>query len=250
MLSVKNKYRFSIMPSMMAMVIATLCVFSVAGQSSYKHIKNGNKEFNKQNYAGAEVDYRKAVETKKNPLQGNYNLGNAYYKQGKYDQAIQQYGAASTLQRENAGELAKTLHNIGNSLLQSKKYEESIEAYKNSLKLNPGDNDTRYNLAYAKAMLKQQQQQNKDDKKDEKQNKDKQKQDQKKEDQKKEQEKQQQDQAKNEEKKQPKEQQARKDKISKEDAEKILQALNNDEKKTQKKLTQKEPTRIRIEKEW
>ena len=236
-----------------------LFVTSVSGQSSYNMIKDGNKQFKEKKFSDAEVNYRRSINTGKNLKEGNYNLGNAYYKEGKYEQAAQQFQSVSGMKSLSAEEQAKTYHNLGNSLLKENKFEESIQAYKNALKLNPNDNETRYNLAYAQAKLQQQQQQqNKDnkDKKDDKnkdqKNKDQQKQDQKK-DQKKD-DKQNQDQNKEQEQKdkeqKDKQQQARKNNISKEDAEKILQALNNDEKKTQKKMNLKQPTKVSIVKQW
>ena len=201
-----------------------------------KLIRDGNKLYPEKKFSDAEVAYKKSLGLNKNSVPGNYNLGNAYYKQGKFDEASQQYQSILSNKDLNDDQKAKAFHNIGNSLLESKKFPESIDAYKNALKLNPKDNDTRYNLAYAQSMLQQQQQQQqnkndkdkKQDKKDQQQQKEEQKQ----------------------EKQQQEKQAQEKKNISKEDAEKILQALNNDEKNTQKKLTKKEGTRIQIEKNW
>ncbi len=206
-----------------------------------KLIRDGNKLYNGKKFSDAEVDYKKSLNLNKNSVPGNYNLGNAYYKQGKFDEASQQYQNVLSNKDLNDDQKAKAFHNIGNSLLESKKFPESINAYKNALKLNPKDNDTRYNLAYAQSMLQQQQQQQKQgDKNDQKKNQDN-KDQQKKEQQSKDQQKQ--------EKQEQKQAQEKKN-ISKEDAEKILQALNNDEKNTQKKLIKKDGTRIQIEKNW
>lgn len=229
---------------------------SVSAQSSRKLIHEGNKQYEQKKFNEAEINYRKSLNTKENEFIGNYNLGNTFYQEGKYDEAKQQFEIAAGSKEPNKKELSNTYHNLGNTLLKNNKYEESIEAYKQSLKLNPSDNDTRYNLAYAKSKLQQQQQQqnkdnkqdkNKDQKKDDKsqQQKDKEQQQKDKEQQQKDQ------QAKQDEsKKDNPEKQANKDKISKEDAEKILQALNNDEKKTQKKMNVKERVKVSIEKEW
>ena len=230
-----------------------ITAMSVNAQSSSKLIHEGNKLYEQKKYSDAEIDYRKSLELKDNSFISNYNLGNAYYQQGKYDEAKQQFENAALQKSLTPEQVSKTYHNLGNTLLQNKKYEESVNAYKQALKANPADNDTRYNLAYAQAML-QQQQQKKDgkDNKDNKDNKDKgdknkqeqnkQKDDKNKQDQK--------NQEQKEEQGKEDQQQVRKDKISKEDAEKILQALNNDEKKTQKKLNVKQPVKVQIEKEW
>jgi tetratricopeptide (TPR) repeat protein len=226
---------------------------SVSAQSSRKLIHEGNKQYEQKKFNEAEINYRKSLNTKENEFIGNYNLGNTFYQQGKYDEAKQQFEIAAGSKEPNKKELSNTYHNLGNTLLKNNKYEESIEAYKQSLKLNPSDNDTRYNLAYAKSKLQQQQNKdnkqdkNKDQKKDDKsqQQKDKEQEQKDKEQQQKDQ------QAKQDEsKKENQEKQANKDKISKEDAEKILQALNNDEKKTQKKMNVKERVKVSIEKEW
>jgi len=236
------------------MAVLSLSDFCIA-QSSNKLLNDGNKLYNQKKYSDAEIKYRKSLESKGNPFIGNYNLGNTYYQQGKFDEAKQQYEIAAGTKSVSKEDLSKAFHNLGNSYVKNKKYEEGINAYKESLKINPKDNDTRYNLAYAKAMLQQQQQQQKqNDKNKQDQNKDKNKQDQnqKKNEEKKKQEQQKEQQQKEDQAKQDqqKPEQVKKDKISKEDAEKILQALNNDEKKTQKKLNVKEQTRVAIEKEW
>ncbi|MCX6292465.1 MAG: tetratricopeptide repeat protein [Bacteroidetes bacterium] len=235
-------------------ILFLLTLTTTAQNTERKLIRDGNKMYQDKKYSDAEVSYKKSLGMNKNSIPGNYNLGNAYYKEGKFDEASQQYQSVFSNKDVSDDQKAKTLHNIGNSLMQAKKYPESIEAYKNSLKLNPKDNDTRYNLAYAQSMLQQQQQQqqqkqdknNKDknqDKKDQQQ-KDKQSKDQK----------DKQDQQGKDQQKQDKEDQKqagqKKQNISKEDAEKILQALNNDEKNTQKKLIRKESTKIQIEKAW
>jgi len=209
-------------------------------QSERKLVREGNKLYKEKKYSDAEVNYKKSLNVNKNSPTGQFNLGDAYYKQGKFEEAAQQFQPLINYKNISKEEKAKAYHNLGNSYLQAKKYDESINAFKNALKLNSKDNDTRYNLAYAQAMLQQQkqQQQNQNDKDKKDQNKDQQKQQQDKQQQKPDQQKQEQKQAE------------QKQKISKEDAEKILQALNNDEKNTQKKLVKKESSRVSVEKNW
>jgi Ca-activated chloride channel homolog len=221
---------------------AFICFDSIA-QSERKLVREGNQMYKNKKYSDAEVNYKKSLDANRDSKPAQFNLGDAYYKQGKYEDAMRQFEALSADKKLDKGKQAQAFHNLGNSYLQSKKYEESINAYKNALKLNPKDNDTRYNLAYAQSMLQQQQQQQQNQQKDNK--------DQKKDKEKEKQQQQQQDQQKKEDQKQDDQKQAQKrDKISKEDAEKILQALNNDEKNTQKKLTKKDATRISIDKNW
>ncbi|MNK03534.1 Tetratricopeptide repeat protein [compost metagenome] len=243
----------------------------VFAQKEKKYIHNGNKLYQQQKYAEAEASYRQSVEKTKESVAGNFNLGDALYKQKKFDNAAQKFTeiAASS---ENKAVKAQAYHNLGNSLLESKKLEESIEAYKKSLINNPKDDQTRYNLAYAQEKLKQQQQQqdknNKDknkDKKDQnkkdqnKDQKDKDKQDKDKKDQdKKDQDKDQKDKdkkdkdKKDQDKKDQQGQQPQPDKLSKEDAERMLDALKNEEKNTQDKLKNKKAKGVkgRIVKDW
>ena len=242
-----KKLKYVLLLKMYAVSILFLPL-NVSAQSSRKLIHEGNKQYEQKKFNDAEINYRKSLNTKENEFIGNYNLGNTFYQQGKYAEAKQQFEIASGSKETDKMELSNTYHNLGNALLKNNKYEESIEAYKQSLKINPSDNDTRYNLAYAKSKLQQQQQQNKENKEDK--NKD-QKKDDKSQQQKNKEQQQKDQQAKQDENKSDKQEKAaNKDKISKEDAEKILQALNNDEKKTQKKMNVKERVKVSIEKEW
>lgn len=245
--------------NLLSVLVCSILLFSLNSfaQSSEKLIHEGNKQYEQKKFNEAEINYRKSLNTKENEFIGNYNLGNTYYQQGKYEEAKQQFEIAAGSKEPDKKELSSNYHNLGNALLKNNKYEESIEAYKQSLKLNPSDNDTRYNLAYAKSKLQQQQQQqknkdNKQDKNKDQKKDDKSQQQKDKEQQQKDKEQQQKDQEakKDEPKKDKQEKAANKDKISKEDAEKILQALNNDEKKTQKKMNVKERVKVSIEKEW
>jgi Ca-activated chloride channel family protein len=234
-------------------ILLVMYVSSSFAQSSKKLIHDGNQLYEQKKYSEAESKYRKSLSTKENALIGNYNLGNTLYQEGKIEEAKEQFQTAAADKSADKEQLSRTYHNLGNSYLKSKKYPESIESYKQALKLNPKDNDTRYNLAYAQSMLQQQQQQqkndqNKDNKDKDNKDKDKNKQDKDKQNQEKEQ--QQKDQQSDEQKQADQQKAQPKDKISKEDAEKILQALNNDEKKTQKKLNIKQPVRVSIEKQW
>jgi len=205
-------------------------------QEEKKYIHEGNKNYEKGKFDEAEKNYRKAVEKNNNSLKGSFNMADALYKEGKYPEAAGVFESI-TGKKTSSDTLARAYHNLGNSLLRQKKYEESINAYKKALKSNPDDEETRYNLAYSLQMLKKQQQQQKQNQQQQqKQN-------------------QQQNQNQNDQKKdqndKDKQQQA-KNKISPEDAKRLLEALNNDEKKTQEKL-KKEKTKgdkKEIEKDW
>jgi len=218
-----------------------------------KYIRQGNKEYGKSNFAESEISYRKASDNSKKSPEAVFNIGDALYKQNKFEDAGKQYIENINL-NEDRDKKSAGYYNLGNSLLQSKKIEESIEAYKNSLKLNPGSKEAKYNLAYAQDLLQQekekqqQQQQNKDDKKDqdkEDNKKDQQKQDDKNQDQQKDQNK------KDEQDKQQQEQQQQQG-ISKDDAQRLLNSLANDEKNVQEKvkLAKAAKAKVKTVKNW
>jgi len=226
-------------------VLLLCCASFSSAQSERSLLREGNRQYSHEKFADAEVNYRKALEKNTEASQGAFNLGDALYKQGRFDEAAGQYRIAAEKQKDPIVK-AQSYHNLGNALLKAGKIPESIGAYQNSLKLNPKDLDTKYNLEYAKALLQQQQQQKKQDQKEDKkkdQKQDQQKQDQKKQDQQK------QDQQKQDQQKRQQEQQ-KKQQISKQDAARILEALQNEEKDVQKKLKKKVPARIRVEKNW
>lgn len=241
-----------------------LMPFSYYGncQSENRLIQKGNDQYNNKKFTEAEMDYRKSIEKKPESFTGNYNLGNALYKQKKYDEASKQYMQAAGVD-SSFGNQSKSYFNLGNSLVKSEKYKEGAEAYKMALRENPTDENARYNLSYALSKMRQQEQKDKDNKddknkdkkddknKDQKENKDQQKKDdQKKQDQQK-QDQQKQDQQKQDQQKQEANKKPSKPKISKEDAERILEALKNDEKNLQKKKAKKyETTSGSPEKDW
>jgi tetratricopeptide (TPR) repeat protein len=143
-----------------------------------KYIYNGNQQLQENNFVNAEAEYRNAIS--ENPVNSvsKFNLGNAYFKNKKTDEALARYQQAQKVAETKEGK-HKAFHNMGNSYMQQKKYDQAIEAYKNALRNNPKDAETRYNLAYAKEKKKEQDKEdekNKDknkDKKDQKDNKDK-----------------------------------------------------------------------------
>lgn len=148
-------------------------------QQERKHIRNGNREFAEEKYLDSEIEYRKALDKKNLSFEGQFNLGDALFKQEKYDEALEQFQILAGTET-NPQNLAQVHHNIGNSYMALGKIPEAIEAYKNSLRNNPMDNDTRYNLIAAQKMLQQQQQQNQQNQqnKDQQQNQDQQQQNQ------------------------------------------------------------------------
>ena len=204
-------------------------------------VRRGNREYNKQNYTEAEVDYRRGLEANKNSYEAHYNLGDALFKQDKYADAKTEFETAAKMldKKEDKERYAKAMHNIGNCNFAQQQYDKAVAAYMESLRANPKDNDTRYNLVKAMEMLQQQQQQ-------QQQNQDQQQQ---------QQEQQQQQQEQQEQEQQQQEQQEQQaqvteDPMDKETAEQILQALEQDEQDTQEKLQRQQGKKRRVEKEW
>ena len=229
--------------------------FSFSTQKEKVVTRNGNKEFQNEKFADAEASYKKALDIKNNMEEATFNVGDAIYKQKRYEDAGKQF-QLSAQTNSNDEVKAKAYHNLGNSFMQEKKYEEAVKAYKSALKINPVDADTKYNLAYANEKLRQNKggggQDNKDqkDKKDEKDSKDEKQQNNDNKDQQKDG-KQDQQQQKDQEQK-DKQQQGEKPKLTKEEADKLLKALQNEEQKTNQKMQQKQMkgVRIKVKKDW
>ncbi len=218
-----------------------------------KETRNGNKQFDKGIYTDAEASYKKALDKKNNMPEATFNLGDAVYEQKRYDEAAKQFQLSAQTNTDKTIK-AKAYHNLGNTFLEQQKWEEATKAYKEALKNNSKDADTKYNLAYANAMLIQQRnqdKQNKDnkDKKDDKKDKKEDKQDKNKDDKNKDHNKDQQ--SKNQDKK-DQQQKAQQPKLSKEEAEKMLQALQGEEQKTNQKMQQKQMkvVNVKIDKDW
>ena len=213
--------------------------------------RQGNKDFYKGNYTDAEANYKKALDKKNNFPEAIFNLGDAIYKQGnRHEEAAIQFDLAAKTLTDSA-QKAKALHNLGNAFVSSEKYQEAVNAYKQALKMQQNDKDTKYNLAYAQAKLKQQQQ-NQDNKKDDKKDQNKKDQDQKKPDSPDKKDKKDNNKGENKGDKKDKQGQQPQPKLSKEAAEKLLQALQNEEQKTQEKMNKKQarPVEVNIEKDW
>jgi Ca-activated chloride channel family protein len=239
---------------------------SLFAQQGKRYVKKGNDLYKQQNYVEAEANYRKSVLQKSQNTQkgqnieGNFNLGDALYKQKKFADAREQFSRIAEDASHSTGVKAQAYHNLGNSFVNEKKLEEGIAAYKKALLNNPKDEETRYNLAYAQEMLKKQQQKkdNKDKNKDNKDKKDQKEQD-KKDQEKKEQDKKDQnkdnkdqqnkDPNKKDQNQEPKPQPGT---LSKEDAQRMLDAMNNNEKQTQDKLKNKKfkGQKVRVAKDW
>ena len=230
-------------------ILFALFVLLAAGASAQKaerdYIRKGNRFFKDSVFVDAEVNYRKALEANPKSTVSMYNLGNTLSQEQKFKDAMEQYSAASKIEKDKM-KLAHIYHNMGVLFQAGKDYGQAVEAYKMSLRNNPKDDQTRYNLALAQKLLKDQQQnqqnqdQNQDqdnenqDKQDQKQNQDKQ------------------DQNKDDQQQQPPKPEKKDNEMSKENAEQLLNSVMQDEKETQDKVKKQQQVIQggRLEKDW
>jgi Ca-activated chloride channel family protein len=222
---------------------------SLSAQTDKKYIRKGNREYEKSKYSESEISYRKAIDNNKQSPDAVFNVGDALYKQNKFEEAGKEF-TENINQNDDKQKKSTSFYNLGNSLLKSNKLAESIDAYKNSLKLRPDNKEAKYNLGYAQDLLKRQQEQQKQqqNKDNQDQKKDKNKQDQKKDQ--KDQNDKNNDQKDNQDQK--KQQQPEKQEISKDDAQRLLNSLANDEKNVQEKvkLAKANKSKVRTVKNW
>ncbi len=242
----------------------------------------GNKDLSENNFIEAEVDYRKAISKSDANVAAPFNLGNAYYNNNTFSEAFGRFKEAGETATAKADK-HKAYHNMGNVFMKRKEYEKAVEAYKEALRNNPTDEETRYNLALAKEMLKKQQDEQKndqnednkeneenEDKKDQNEEKkegdegDQEKEDKKDEgdkgDQEKEENKEGEGDEKEEQEKQPdkgdqekeEKQQPRPNQLSKQQIQNLLEAMQNEEKKVQQKIDAQKVKGVKVknEKDW
>lgn len=231
------------------LVVMLMASASLYAQNDRNCIRQGNRAYKLQKWAQAETQYRKAIAKNAKNAQAIYNLGCALMMQQKDSVALQQYQNAAQLET-NKLRRAKSYHNMGVIMQNHREYAKAIDCYKMALRNNPSDNETRYNLALCKKLLKNQPQQNKNNK--DKNNKDKNKN-------KNDQDKQKQNKNdKNKDKKQnnkdnnQQNNQQNQDKMSKENAEQLLNAAIQQEQATKQKLQKamSQPRRKQYEKNW
>ena len=217
------------------LVLALIVSSATFAQNDRRYIVQGNKLFREGQFDQAEVAYRKAIEKNPRNPQAHYNLGNSLMAQKKDSAAVQSFQKSTELETSKIRK-AMAFHNMGVVCQQHKMYGEAIEAYKNSLRLNPKDEATRYNLELCK---RQQRNQKNQDKQDQNKQKDKNGNDNKDEKQKN---KDKQDQKKNN----------NENKMSKENAEQMLNAAMQQEKSTQQRMKKamQKPRTNKLDKEW
>lgn len=247
---------------------------SIAQQrKARKMVRNGNALYQKKQFTDASVAYKKALASSSYYDKASYNLGNALYQGKNFKEAIPSFELTAKT-AEDKYTKAEAYHNLGNAHMETKNYQGAVDAYKNSLRNNPNDDETRYNLAVAQKLLDKQNKegknkdknkdnkdkdqkdkddQNKDKNKDKKEGDDKDKKDDKDKDGKGDKNKKDKQDPKKDDKKdknqKPKPQQG---KMSPQQIKQLLESLNNEEKKTQKKINAKKEKgkKVKQEKDW
>ncbi|MEY4111305.1 MAG: hypothetical protein RLZZ46_1661 [Bacteroidota bacterium] len=258
-----NSLRRLLLPSkkIHTVLFLPLLIFSTSqfalAQHPNKLIREGNKLYEEKKFLSAEKKYNLAKEKNPDDYVSSFNHAATEYQLKNFDKAREEWEKLMSKEKSDERK-SELLHNLGNTYLEEKKYDEAIESYKKGLKLNPSDNQTRYNLAYAQSMLrqqKQQQQKSQQDKKNDKKNQDK-KQDKNQNNEndsdKQNQDKNQNDPSdKNEKSKNDKDKQGESPKeISREDAERLLKSLGENEKNLHRKLDKRRAGKGSQSKDW
>ena len=206
-------------------LLLSLSLGTFAQKAERDYIRKGNRLFKDSVFVDAEVNYRKALEVNPKSIVSMYNLGNTLSQQQKFKDAMEQYVAATQIEKDKA-KLGQIYHNMGVLFQSGKDYQKAVEAYKMSLRNNPKDDETRYNLALAQKLLKDQQQNQ--------QNQD-----------------QNQDQNKDDQQKQQDKSEKNDNEMSKENAEQLLNSVMQDEKGVQDKVKKQQTLQgRRLEKDW
>lgn len=251
------------------LILFAICIggsLSVSAQKMTEndHIRRGNKLYADSLYEKAEIEYRKALEVNPESTDAMFNLGNALFNQvsqqsqEKGKEALELYVTASKLETDKE-KLAHINHNLGTLLYAAQQYAQSVEAYKESLRNNPTDHETRYNLTMAMHMLKQQEQQKNQEQQDEQQNQQQEQQQEQNQQNQQQQEQQAQDQQQQQNQQQEQQQQEQQqqqaqqneENISKENAEQMLNAVVQDEKEIQEKAKKMQQQRGKtLDKDW
>ena len=244
-------------------ILSFLMSFNSFSQNKKSFLREGNTLYTDSSYKEAEIQYRKSLKEDPDYFNASFNLADAIYKQENYSDSDTSIGSSTRFKNlinktRNDEELAKVYHNLGNSLVKEQKLEEAIDAYKNALRINPKDKDTRHNLAITQKEKKQQEkeQENKEEIKEENKEENKENKDEKDKDgENKEDEKENKEKEQNQENKKEKQEnkpEEKKEEMTKDTAEKILEAIQQQEKELQEELQKKKVKgkRVKVLKDW
>lgn len=221
----------------------TICLLfvclSAISQTDRDYIRRGNRYMRDSIYDKAQVEYQKAIERDNTNSISHYNLGNALLYQNKAEDAMKEYETAARLEKDK-GRLAQIYHNMGVVLQAAKQFDKAVACYRNSLRNDPTNNETRYNYALSLFQLKK----NPPSPNNQNQDKDENGQDEKEE--------KQQEQKQQEQDKKDEQQQAQPEQMSRENAEQMLNAAMQDEKATQEKIqrAQQQHQQKQLKKQW
>lgn len=248
-------------------LLAACSQLCMAQRTDRSYVRSGNRLYDDSLFVKAEENYLKAADVNPDMPQASFNLGNTYIAQQKAQEAMEQFRKTAGLleARKNdpsvqanprelekvKKELAAAYHNEGIVFHASEQYDKAVESYKQALRNNPNDDETRYNMILAQKMLKQQQNQQQDQQDQQDQQQDQQDQQQDQQDQQQNQQNQQQDQQDQDEQQQ--QQQPQSEEMSKENAEQLLQAAMQDEKEVQERVQQQMmqvSPKKQLEKDW
>ena len=215
------------------LLITLIFAAGASAQPANADLRRGNKSFSDGQFQNAEQYYRRGLEKSPSDVRGLYNLANTLYRQGRFEEASNILEGLAGMDVD-AEKRADILHNLGNARMAEKKIEDGVQAYKESLRISPEDAETRHNLAYALRLLQQQQQQQNQD--NQNQNND------------------------NRQQQSPPDQpqgnqgqpQPQQSRISPQDAERMLNALNKQEQNIQERLERNDQNIVssRVLKDW
>ena len=232
--------------TLFVILINTVVVFA---QHPNGKIRKGNTAYKDSSYSDAEQLYREALMKDQSSYEASFNMADAIYKQERYSEANSLFKALSE-KTDDKIKKSESYHNLGNSLLKEQKLDEAIEAYKNALRNNPKDLDTKHNLTYAMRMKNQSQEQEKEEQKEEDKKEEKEEQEEEEKDKGENQEEkgEQSEEEKKEEPKQPQDP----NEMTEEEAQQILDALQQQEKELQEDLQKKKQkgVKLKILKDW
>jgi tetratricopeptide (TPR) repeat protein len=219
-------------------LLLTIIPISVSAQKDVRtNIRQGNRAYNQQRFSDATALYENAIEENPTSKEAIFNLGNALYREGEWERATEQFQNFLSLEHDNPLAMSAAWHNIGNVLLASaaenvqdrldgERLQNSLEAYKMALRLNPSDDETRYNLAVVQRLIQ--------DNEEEEQDSDSDNNDENQENQQEQQQEQNEDRQQNQN--QQLEQRDEPEQMSRENARQILQAIEQDERETQERV--------------
>ncbi len=235
--------------------VVLACSSQIAGQSTHKLLRKGDKAYKQERFEMAEENYRKAID-KKPTANGSFNLGNTIYNQDRYEEAAQHYQQSVNIIGDDQ-KRSEALYNLGNAQLKNQQMEEAIESYKQAARINSEDRDIRNNLYLAKKLLEQKQQQEQQEQQQE--------QNQQPQEDNSEQQQNPQQQQQEGESEQEQQQSSQSDidnqggespvpeqtqELSREDAEKLLQVIENEERNVQEKLRKMSGNKKKPKKDW